>query len=604
MKTRTHRHDRIIGILFFIVCFCLPGALRAGAEAIDTTTTKEVYMIKGELVNLKTDGLERISVTNPEVADIIKADEQEILMVGQSVGQTALFIWDKQGKRSLTVYVFSQDLESVEERLGALLQAADIGEAKLEIDGREGKVVASGDIPEHKKEQFDQIVEKFGDDVLNLAKEEEIDDLIQIAVQITELSTTLSKNMGIDWTTGSADAITLTYPETLPAATGSSNDYFKLGDFNRTSALLATVDLLIAEGKARILSQPKLVVKNAEEASFLVGGEIPVRTTTSTQSGGTQENVSFKSYGISMTITPEIKKGKIDITLNVTISDVDSSNAVGDDVAFTSRSAQTKLYLDDGQTIILAGLIKQNRSKIVNKVPILGDIPVVGLLFRKESNPTADTDQELVISLTPTVLTKNRGKIPSVAQKMETEEMPVEEMPVREEKESSAAKVNADLDAPAPAATEETGVTTGAPLSAVEDAVVPAAEAPTPANDEPLPAAPVVPAVSSSEAEQPASQGGIDEYVQSVQQKIAQAIVYPQEAERSGWEGTVKLSLLILSDGTLATAVIRESSGHEIFDNYTLSIAKDLAPYSSFPSGVGFRELNVTIPVVYSLKKN
>ena len=171
MKTRTHRHDRIIGILFFIVCFCLPGALRAGAEAIDTTTTKEVYMIKGELVNLKTDGLERISVTNPEVADIIKADEQEILMVGQSVGQTALFIWDKQGKRSLTVYVFSQDLESVEERLGALLQAADIGEAKLEIDGREGKVVASGDIPEHKKEQFDQIVEKFGDDVLNLAKE-------------------------------------------------------------------------------------------------------------------------------------------------------------------------------------------------------------------------------------------------------------------------------------------------------------------------------------------------------------------------------------------------------------------------------------------------
>jgi len=64
------------------------------------------------------------------------------------------------------------------------------------------------------------------------------------------------------------------------------------------------------------------------------------------------------------------------------------------------------------------------------------------------------------------------------------------------------------------------------------------------------------------------------------------------------------LSLLILSDGTLATAMIRESSGHEVFDNYTLNIAQNLAPYSSFPSNVDFHELNVTIPVVYSLKKN
>ncbi len=241
-----------------------------------------------------------------------------------------------------------------------LFKAADITEVTLEIDVREGKVVASGDIPKHKKEQFAQIVEKFGDDVLNLVKDEEIDDLIQIAVQITELSTTLSKSLGVDWTagsrslrsgassttSGSSSTLAFAYPETLPSTDGSVGDLFKIGDFNRTSALLATVDALIAAGKARILSQPKLVVKNAQEASFLIGGEIPVRTTTSSTTG-TQENVTFKEYGISMTITPEIKKEKIDITLNIEISDVDSSNAVGNDVAFTTRSAQTKLYLDD-----------------------------------------------------------------------------------------------------------------------------------------------------------------------------------------------------------------------------------------------------------------
>jgi len=605
MKMRTYRHDRIIGILFFVVGLCLVGAARVGAAEIDTTTAKEVYMIKGELVNLKADGLERISVTHPEVADIVKADEEEILMVGQSVGQTALFVWDKQGKRSLMVHVFSQDLELVKERLATLFKAADISEATLEIDGHEGKVVIAGDIPKHKKEPFVQIVEKFGDDVINLAKDEEIDDLIQIAIQITELSSTLAKSLGVDWTagsrslrsgtsgttSGSSSTLAFAYPETLPTATGASKDLFKIGDFNRTSALLATVDALIAEGKARILSQPKLVVKNAQEASFLIGGEIPIRTTTSSTTG-TQENVTFKEYGISMTITPEIKKEKIDITLTIEISDVDSSNAVGDDVAFTSRSAQTKLYLDDGQTIILAGLIKQNRSKTVNKVPILGDIPVIGLLFRIESNPIADIDQELVISLTPTILEKNRGKTPVVAQKMKTEEMSVtKEEPITEEVKIDP---SAQGGASAIPAEKTEGQIEAAPS---------AAETITAGVDEvqALFSTAVASAATSSSAESPSN---IDEYVQTVQQKIAQSIVYPQEAERAGWEGTVKLSLLILSDGTLATAMVRESSGHEIFDEYTLNIVKKLAPYSSFPSSVDLQEVNVTIPVVYSLKKN
>src|SRR3989338_6357742 len=141
MEINTHRPDRIAGILFFVFGFSFAVLTSVGAEAIDTTTAKEVYLIKGELVSLTTDGLERISVTHPEVADILKADEEEILMVGQSVGQTTLFVWDKQGKRSLTVHLFSQDLELVKERVPAPLKAADISEATLAIDGQEGKVV-------------------------------------------------------------------------------------------------------------------------------------------------------------------------------------------------------------------------------------------------------------------------------------------------------------------------------------------------------------------------------------------------------------------------------------------------------------------------------
>ena len=120
MNTRTHQYNRIIGILFLVFSFSF--VVSAGAEGIDTITAKEIYMIKGELVNLKADGLERISITHPEVADILKADEEEILMVGQSAGQTTLFVWDKQGKRALQVHVFSQDLELIKERLEALFK--------------------------------------------------------------------------------------------------------------------------------------------------------------------------------------------------------------------------------------------------------------------------------------------------------------------------------------------------------------------------------------------------------------------------------------------------------------------------------------------------
>lgn len=578
IEINTHRLDRIAGILFFVFCFSFAALASVGAETIDTITAKEIYLIKGELVSLTADGLERISITHPEVADVLKADEEEILMVGQGVGQTTLFVWDKQGKRAILVHVFSQDLELIKERLEALFKVADVNEAAVEIDGREGKVVISGNIPKYKKEQFTKIVEKFGDDVLSFAKDEEIDDLIQIAVQITELSTTLAKSLGIEWSTGtqtvsgnnvttaSSGGFTPTYGEIMPSLDGSIGDYFKIGQFQRSvsSALIAKINALLEQGKARILSQPKLVVKNGEEASFLVGGEIPIRTTTSNTTG-TQENVSFKEYGISMMITPEINKEKIDITLNVEISDVDAANAVGDDVAFTTRSAQTKLYLDQGQTIVLAGLIKQNRSVHVTKVPFLGDVPILGFLFRSKSTPTDDQDLELVISLTPTVLQRNRGKIP-------------------EEPKN---------DAPVPAVVEtEAQAEAEAMTSSAAEPVIP---------DVPALPGPVALPASASAAGSPSN---IDEYAQAVQQKIAQAIVYPQEAERAGWEGTVKLSLLILNDGTLATAMIRESSGHEIFDQYTLSTVKGLAPYSSFPSNTDLREMNVTIPVVFSLKKN
>jgi TonB family protein len=92
-------------------------------------------------------------------------------------------------------------------------------------------------------------------------------------------------------------------------------------------------------------------------------------------------------------------------------------------------------------------------------------------------------------------------------------------------------------------------------------------------------------------------------YSELVQRRIANAIVYPEEARQYGWEGTVKLALHILSDGTLVYAAVKESSGHKLFDESALQAAKNSAPYAVFPPDSDLQELNVTVPIVYSLEK-
>jgi protein TonB len=93
----------------------------------------------------------------------------------------------------------------------------------------------------------------------------------------------------------------------------------------------------------------------------------------------------------------------------------------------------------------------------------------------------------------------------------------------------------------------------------------------------------------------------LTEYVGEVQRKLSQAIIYPEEARQYGWEGTVKLGVLILNDGTLAFVLVKESSGHDVFDEVALNTAKKLAPFAPFPPDTDLKELNVTIPIVYSL---
>ncbi len=536
----------ILGVLSIVFGLFLV-TTRVGADGsseFDSMYLEEINMIQGELVSIKVYALTRVSVTDPSVADIADADDGEILLVGKSEGQTALFVWDEKGKRTIMIHVYLQDLDRVKARIEEVFKVADIYEVKLSVNKQEGKVYVTGEVPEYKKDKFDEIVSSFSDVIIDLAEEELIEDLVQVDMQITELTTTLSKSLGIDWKTGGVSGLAPQYQEDVPSFDGSMGDWLKVGDFSRAGQLVAQVSALVTEGKGRVLSEPKLVVISGEEASFLVGGEIPIRTTTFSDSGSSQENISFKEYGISMTVTPTIKKEKVNIVMNLEVSAIDASTAskISDDIAFSTQSASTHLFLDDGQTIVLAGLIKRLESETESRVPFFGNIPVLGIFFRSKATPVPNVDQELVIALTPHILRQKDSRM------------------AKEAPDSNGDIVRKSSRLNGPVYRKTLPYYLGIPKE-------------------------------------------MTEYVGEVQKKISQAIIYPQKARQYGWEGTVKLGVLILKDGTLAFALIKESSGHEIFDEEALNTTKKLAPFSEFPPETALQELNITIPIVYSLNK-
>ncbi len=509
----------------------LPGAVRGGTGEYDAS--QDIEMVKGDIESIKVKNLSRVSLTDPEVADISDAKTDEVIVMANSPGQTVLFLWDDFGKRSVIIRVVEEDMNLVKTRILKLIQKAEIKGAVLEENTLEGRVVISGEVEQEQLDRLEKILGPFDEKILNLVKEKIYEEQIQIDMQITELATTDSNSLGFNWDfgTGTSNNFNMTYEETKPVTDGSVGDFFKIGEFNRTNSIVAAVNAFVQEGKARVLSKPRLVVASGKEASFLVGGEIPFLNTTLSASGGSQTtSTTFKQYGVNMSITPTIKDGKIETDLNVEISDPDGTVSSSIGTAFTTRSASTHLNMYDGQTIVLAGLIKKNVSKDVKRIPFISKVPIIGLFFRSKS--TNDKDTELVISLTAVILKDKKPAKPkpkSVAQKAPQEDQ----------------------------------------------------MGPSGIDSEP---------------------SAINSYAQVLQNQISSAVNYPYEAKENGWEGTVKLNLRILKNGTLANADLKQSSGYDIFDQDALNTAKMLAPYPSFSSDMDNEDVEVVVPIVYSQK--
>lgn len=539
-------------VLFFTTIFIFvshkPAFCKILEDILRQQNEGELHIVVGDIDTIWAKDLTRVAVSNPAVADVIETKATEVLVIGKKPGKTDLYLWDHYGKRKTTVWVFEESLDLVQERIAELLSVAGIKTISLTKNSLEGKIVASGEVEEKMKEDYKAIVEPFKESVIDLVKEREKKELIEIDVQIAEVSATYTSNIGIEWTNTDGEG-SYSFTEALPAGNVKQfTDIFRIGKMSRIDAIQAKINALITEGKGKVLSKPKIVAKSGEDASFLVGGQIPVKTTTTSSGGNVEENVTFKDYGVQLNIKATAKEDdKIDIELKVDISDIDAANAVGDVVAYTTRSAQTKLFLDNGQTIILAGFMKDNKGEIIKRVPLAGSIPIFGFLFRsKSAAPNSQT--ELFITLTPRIVARN--------EKNDNKQQAAKETQAQQERKGQA----------------------------------------------------IISSLIQAEVETPKAEyhpvlvsGDMAFYVKDVQERIAKNVAYPKAARDSKQQGTVDVTLTILKSGALASASVNKTSGHTILDEAAMETVHRLSPYRAFPSETTLKKVTITIPIVFQL---
>lgn len=210
--------------------------------------------------------------------------------------------------------------------------------------------------------------------------------LIEVSVDSLEITETNQNTLGVLWGfNDSSNGQTVFRPGQLNFAERSVPSIFNVGALDRVQ-IAARLDALIRNNQARVLANPTLLTKSGFEASFLVGGEIPYPTVGQGGVGG----VEFKKYGVTLKILPQVTpRQTIEAQINVGVSNPDNAVAIqinGTSVpGLATREAGTKVEVHDGETVVLAGIKQSVRSKEITRVPVLGYIPILGLLFRHKT---------------------------------------------------------------------------------------------------------------------------------------------------------------------------------------------------------------------------
>ncbi|MBU1124508.1 MAG: TonB family protein [Candidatus Omnitrophica bacterium] len=547
--------------VIFLTVFLFQGAAVAYAVTGPLPSPSEQEILKlyiGENKVLPVRNPTRVAIGNPDVADVGAVSNQELTLVPKSPGSTTLVFWDNYGEQAYQIRVFNENMDVIKGRVDSLLATLNVPKVYTQAMEDEERVLVLGTVSTPQiKERISTALETLKKKIVDLIVVKESEATVEIDVQILELNRDATDTLGFTWP-GSTGYFNITDSSIGTTSAGNFAKLFNVDKFTRSSFSFSwKLDLLVQEGKARILSQPRLACQSGKEAQLHVGGEKPIFTTSVGDGGGEGTEVEYKEYGIKLKVKPVVSEDRrIRLALEVEVSDVGTAEYIGASTVrsaqaypLSKRSASTELFMRDGDTMSIGGLIKQKSEEDLRKFPWLADVPVLGMFFRqrvsREGGGSGERgNTELFIALTPKIISMDVEK------------------------------------------------------NATEQAV---AQVAAPARVEVLPRVRAKMQYIEEKPSFPEATVSAGDYAQLIQQQIERKLSYPPEAKKTGFHGTVKLWMHISYRGELLEIGIKRSSGFQVLDFHAVAIARSISPYPPFPPSLSQEDIWVDIPVTYSL---
>jgi pilus assembly protein CpaC len=392
-------------------------AIVAAAPAAESeASSSEVALLVGRSTLLTVgQPITRVSLTSPNVADAMVTAPGQLLIHGKAPGTISMFVWDRAGGIKRYEVIVRRDLSELLQQVKQLFPGEPI---TVHSNGKD--VVISGTVSS--KYVIDKAAEVAAgyvekkEDVVNLLRQQEgiASNQVLLRVRFAEVSRSAMQELGVNiFATGVDNGRWIGRSTTQQFAAPFFDDgrlvfsdFLNLFLFDAKNNIGGAIKALQNKGLFQSLAEPNLIAENGKEASFLAGGEYPYPVVQG-QAGGTSVTIQFKEFGVRLSFTPTIVGSDL-VKLKVApeVSSLDFANAVTIEgfrvPAISTRRTQTEVELQDGQTFAIAGLMNNTITSQMSKIPGIGDIPILGYLFRSKAAQKNQT--ELVVMITPTIL--------------------------------------------------------------------------------------------------------------------------------------------------------------------------------------------------------
>jgi pilus assembly protein CpaC len=395
-----------------------------GASIQDSANDLSVAVGKTVLVDIAWP-IARVAVGLGDIAEVHATSPTEIMVEGKTLGETSLIIWDTHGGRqffSVTVRASASALNDNMDAIRRELRTELPGEP-LKVSWENGSIFLRGTVNDLGSSTRAEKIAATGlsskeGKVVNLLEVKVPPSEPQILLKVRFASVDRSKlnQMGINLfnnslgnSMGAISTGQFSPPTTVPGVgTTVSNDLNLMAYFPGLGGFGATIQALETKGVVEVLAEPNLLTANGKQASFLAGGEYPYPMVQGGAAGtAAAVTIMFKEYGVRLNFIPTITpRGTIRLQVAPEVSALDFTNAVeisGFTVpAITSRRVNTQVELADGQSFVIGGLLDNRDTETYNKIPFLGDIPILGKFFQSMSKNRTNT--ELIVLVTPEIV--------------------------------------------------------------------------------------------------------------------------------------------------------------------------------------------------------